>query len=225
MMDKYRKHISAKAARELLEDKEWLLDEELWNSTRYDTQSLTAIYKHTDGRILVVWGRGMKGKADLFTSPSMYLSFMDYIKRLSESKPEHILKDILLYEREFTAHIPKLVLTLAMTTKTDTELLDFSDDSLDLLTKKIRRLGGEKCLQPELFSSLVAYLSQAMRYRLQGTIRMRQSRTDPEVWEPWVFDNEDRSCQCWSQLYRMFAENEYGYDLKFIDMEIKLRRV
>lgn len=186
-------------------------------------------YKNEAGQLLVIISEDI---GQLWVSAEEFFQLRERILEQHSKPPYHILQDRLLYGEEFPAYIPQLISEIAVITKVPAEVLDFSDASLDLLTKKIRRLGGEKCLQPALFSGLVAYLTEAMRYRLDGTIRMMRSNirtivsnTPPVFWEPWVFDTEGRSCQCWLELYKMFVENEYGYDLKLIDMEINLRKV
>ena len=207
--------VKAKAVRELLKDPLWVKNQEL--SSKFTSGN---VYTYPNGQILNVV---MGGRGRLFESQEEFSQAVQRYEELSKMGAWHILKGRLLYGQDFIAHIPELIDLLAENFKIPRNELDMSADSLKKVEAKAKRFGREKCLLPEYFAPLVAYIGEIIRQEINGRWVMIVSRQDQEVWEPWIVDAKDLYCNSWSFLYDMFAEGGiaiYGY----AEFEVKLRQ-
>ena len=210
------KVLVAKAFRELLKDPLWVKDQEL--SSKFPSGN---VYVHPNGQVLHIV---TKGRARLIeTQAEFSVEVQKYQEMVKSATARHILKGRLIYGQDFVDHIPELIDLLAENFKIPRNELDMSAGSLKKVEAKAKRFGREKCLLPEYFAPLVAYIGEMMRQEINGRWVMIVSRQYQEVWEPWIVDSKDLYCNSWSSLYDMFAEGGiaiYGY----AEFAVKLRR-
>jgi len=207
--------LAAKAVRELLKDPLWVKDQEL--SSTFGSDS---VYVHPNGQALDV---GARGRGRLFKSQEEFLQAIQRYEEIRKLGARHILKGRLIYGQDFIDHIPELIDLLAENFKIPRNELDMSADSLKKVEAKAKRFGREKCLLPEYFAPLAAYIGEMMRQEINGRWVMILSPQDKETWEPWIVDSKDLYCNSFSSLYDMFAEGGiaiYGY----AEFAVKLRR-
>jgi len=193
--------ISAKAVRELLQDPQWTINEEI--SKKFGVAN--KVYVHSDGRGIVVFS---SGRASFYATAEDFSTMVQLIEQRRGQSPRHILKDLLLYGQDFINHVPNLVNELAIKLKIPREELDGSVLSLGKVEQKVKRLGREKSLEPIVFTALVAYIGEVMKQAVGGQGEMWLSKDDGETWEPWIVDPEKRACNAWSALYDMLTEPE-----------------
>ncbi|MBC7870526.1 MAG: hypothetical protein H7Y09_06775, partial [Chitinophagaceae bacterium] len=179
-----------------------------------------SVYVHPNGQALDV---GLKGRGRLFKSQEEFLQAVQRYEELSKRGWRHILKGRPLYGQDFIDHVPELIDQLAENFKIPRNELDMSAGSLKKVEAKAKRFGREKCLLPEYFAPLVAYIGEMMRQEINGRWVMILSTRDKEVWEPWIVDSKDLYCNSWSALYDMFSEGGIWISA-YPSLEVKLRQ-
>ncbi|MCA0457849.1 MAG: hypothetical protein LCI00_28040 [Chloroflexi bacterium] len=213
--------VSKKFVRELLKDSEWMVDEDL-------SKEAGQVYRHSDGRLLVVlWGGN--GRLIEANESQAFIDMIEATKTFIKENPRgrHILVDRLPQGADFIARVPNLIAQLPSLLKLSPDDLDFSQDSLLKIDVQLKKQGRVKCTTPPLFPALVAYVGE-MQNRKAGTIwRMRHDTVDVRVWEPWLVYNEKRACNlaanmfdALNELYLSLHKIVKNHDLRWRDIEV-----
>lgn len=206
------RYVRKKALNELLQDPQWTLDEGYMR--RCAALSIPdPIYVHPDGRVLNVFPEHYVTRGGLYPTREEFELLLGGMEANYFKGPRHILQDRLPYGQDFVEHVPALVDELAVLFNIPRAELDNSMESLNKLQPKVRRRGYRNCLEAPIFPALVAYLGEVMRQQVNGQWLMRPPWQVPDIWEPYIVDPQGRECNSWSQLYDIFAENEYGLDI------------
>jgi len=185
--------LTAKQVQELLKKPGWAPDPEL------SSGGSSPAYKHSDGRILVVFENG-KGK--LGESREALLKL---ITAVGQQKPVHLLSGRLPQGKEFVTEVPKLIDQLAMNLGIPRNELDKSEGSLDIVDKAIKRIGRRKSMKPEVFAPLVAYVGEVIRQAVGGEWELRLA-ADGETWEPWIVRQNSRDHPPFAIVFRELYE-------------------
>ena len=157
-------------------------DEELSRLTQLDA------YQFSDGRILFLF-EGEPATGSLWDSRSAVL---ESLRRPTESTRDHVLNGRFPLGRNFPERIPELVAHLADQLELQDEELNFTVESLKRLDARMKeRIKPEDRLGSGVFPSLVAYLGEVVRQRVEGTWEMRHAG-HAEVWEPWIHSPDGR---------------------------------
>lgn len=188
------KLLSRKQIRELFEQQEWTLDEDLSEQV----SKFSSIYTSIDRRVLILFN-DQKGR--LYPSLTEFLYFLEQGKAIQTAGPQHILKGRFPYGQDFLEHVPRLVDALAVKFRLPRETLDLTVASLEVIDQKIRRYGKRKALEADVYPLLVAYVGEVMRHNTRGRWEMRQYKEDETIWEPWVIDPEGLECNPWLPVY------------------------
>jgi len=209
-MKQSRRHpLPAKKVRELLQDNQWVKDEDLTQQMATLFKRLPPselVYKHSDGRILYAFH---DGNGNLYPSSDDYVLVLQGIKEMAGRKPRHILAGHILSSEDFIQHIPELIDQLTILLEIPKDKLNKSMDSLLEVETKVRRLGRAKCIVAPIFSAVVAYMGEIIIAQIPDSHwQMRVSSQVPDVWEPWIIDPQGRICNSWSDLYDMVSEPE-----------------
>jgi hypothetical protein len=193
--------------------------------------------RHPDGRVLI-YQEGM----DLYTGEMKRSGFLidadkvdRYVQLVQEANeafeqdilkygpgPSHVLVGLLTQGKAFAEEIPQLVQQLSHLLTMPLEELDYSEDSVRRVENKLRRMGRKTWLEPALFSSVLAYMTEMLRRSVPaGQIRMRL-HDDGKTWEPWVVDGEGRVAQVFLMIYDAMVEGPFT--IQWHGIEGHLRR-
>lgn len=174
--------LSIKQTQNLLKEPGWLLDTELTDKV---SSYGDVIYQNYDGRILV--NLGLDG-GNLFKSRADCIKHIEELQQaIEKAKIESSLSYRIPQGQYFIEQIPQLVEQLAVQLKISLSELDNSAESLNKVDLAIKRIGRSKCLQPDIFAPLVAYVGEVIRQATGGKWRLRFS-DDEKAWEPWIVD-------------------------------------
>jgi hypothetical protein len=86
------------------------------------------------------------------------------------------LTDVLPDPERFPSEVDALVAKLPQLLRIDVSVLDFSEDSLDVIDSAIRRLGSERLLTGDVFPSFVAYVGEVIRRHVNGVWELSAPR-------------------------------------------------
>jgi hypothetical protein len=177
--------ITKKARRTLLLDSQWSI-----NAALSSIVSPSTVYQHPNGQALYVITDGLSRLYD----PSDAEIFIAIVRDThNQIRASHILEGMLPEGKDFAAQVPDLVAQLPGLLNMKPEELDYSQSSLEIIDRKMRRRGREACNRPPLFPALLAYLGEVVRRQINGQWRMRLAE-DGETWEPWIIDPDNRAC-------------------------------
>ncbi|HEY9802349.1 MAG TPA: hypothetical protein V6D25_18455 [Leptolyngbyaceae cyanobacterium] len=144
------------------------------------------IYQNSDGRILV--NLGLDG-GNLFKSRADCVKYIEELQQaIEKAKLESSLSYRIPQGQSFIDEIPKLFEQLSVQLKIPLSELDNSADAMSKLDRAIKRIGRNKCLQPDIFAPLVAYVGEVIRQATGGKWILRFSE-DEKAWEPWIIDS------------------------------------
>ncbi len=143
-------NLNTKKLRELLSDPIWTLNDDLTDLLRVttnDTKTGACVYSNPDGQVIHVYSRANVGGL-------LYLESNDFVSRLAKlraygeafraqyGESRHVLEGHFLYGEDFPQHVPALLDQIPALFKVPREALDYSWESLDLLTRKVKHLGA-----------------------------------------------------------------------------------
>lgn len=191
----YKKKVLA-----LLQDPLWLRDGE------QSKLFLGDVFFHPDGRALTVFASD--GHGVLYATHADF-EIMAGLLRRPRPKPRHILQDLTPNDEAFPTHVPNLVDDLSVLLGIPREKLDNSLSSLELVERKVKHLGREKCIAPPVFQALVAYTGEVIRAAIMGRWEMQLNRGThgaDDFWEPWLVDAQGRSANSFDYLYEMLSD-------------------
>lgn len=169
--------LSKKEVRELLAQPGIVQDD------LYDGDYLKS-YTLPDGGELIVLPTG---KGHRYPSRTEYVA---YCTELEARQPEHVLAGQLPQGENFPADVPRLVDELATTFGLPREKLDHTIESLVLVDRAVRRRGPTRCMEPDIYPLLIAYVGEVMRRWTGGAWRMKLDK-DGETWEPWIVAGQE----------------------------------
>lgn len=201
MSQKSSQRVSSKRVKSFLKGSQWKLDLELTAQIPANIYT-SAIYKNSDGNILQV---SKDGSGNLHESTEDWLSLLEEVEALRHEEPIHVLHERLPQGQDFINQVPQLIHDLATKLGISPQQLDKSGSSLEIVDRAIRRKGRTKCLEPEIFAPLVAYVGEVIQQRVGGHWEMRATETD--VWEPWVIDAQGAGHQPYIIVYDELAES------------------
>ncbi|MCY7286473.1 MAG: hypothetical protein LH679_24265 [Cyanobacteria bacterium CAN_BIN43] len=205
-----------------LKEPGWSIDSELLAQIPRNI-FISAVYKNLDGRVLTV---SEDGAGVLYGSIEAWLSLLQSLETPSNQTPTHLLHERLSQGQNFINQISELITELAAQLDIPIQQLDRSGDSLKVIDKAIHRKGQSECLEAEIFAPLVAYVGEVFRQRISGRWEMRlagdpretilnkvgdrweEERVGeyPEVWEPWIVDEQGQNHQVFSIIYDELTE-------------------
>jgi hypothetical protein len=141
-------------------------------------------YTLPDGGELIVLptGKGLR-----YPSRAEYIA---YCTELEARPPEHVLAGQLPQGEGFPADVPRLIDELATTFGLPRDKLDNTIESLTLVDRAVRRRGPTRCMEPDIYPLLIAYVGEVMRQRTGGEWRMKLAQ-DGETWEPWIVAGQE----------------------------------
>jgi hypothetical protein len=201
-----------------------LLKDPLWEPFLPLTSESEIALQHPDGRVLIY--REGVDYTYLVTLRDGFLVDADKVDRYLQLKQEiadqyakelakhgsgvyHVLDGLLPQGKDFTNQIPELIKQLSSQINMPFEELDYSEDSVRRVENKLRRMGRKTWLEPALFSSVLAYMTEMLRRSVpEGHIRMRLYKDD-KTWEPWVVDGEGRVAQVFLMIYDAMVEGPF----------------
>jgi hypothetical protein len=191
--------MSKKVVQALLQDSQWIVDEEL-------SIQNNPIYRHADGRLLIVFAEG-KGRLVEIGESQAFIDMTEATKTRLRENPHgrHILVDRLPQGVAFEAHVPALIAELPKLLNLSPDDLDFSQASLVKIDTKLKKQGRAKCIHPPLFPALVAYIGEMYNRKTGSKWYIRHDTGDNRVWEPWLVHKE-RVCNLASNLFDALNE-------------------
>ncbi len=202
MSQKFPRRVNSKRIQSLLKSSQWKLDSELTAQIPANIYT-SAIYKNSDGNILQVLS---DDSGNLYESTVDWLSLLEEVEALRHQEPTHVLCERLPQGQDFINQVPELVHDLATKLGISPQQLDKSGRSLEIVDRAIRCKGRRKCLEPEIFAPLVAYVGEVLQQRVGGHWEMRATE-NPDVWEPWVIDAQGRGHQPYIIVYDELDES------------------
>jgi hypothetical protein len=166
--------------------------------------TLLDAYQFSDGRILFLFD-GEPPTGTLWPSRD---SVLHSLGPNAEADQRHILEGRLLQGKDFPQQVEQFTAKLAELVDLPPAALDYSLESLKFLDQRVKehfkpadRLGAV------LFPSLVAYLGEVVRQRVEGVWEMRQAyRAD--IWEPWVRSANGREFAPFLCVYDQLINHE-----------------
>jgi len=187
--------VSKKVSQTLLQDRQWLVNVEL------STQNMP-VYRHADGRILIVFDDG-KGRLIEANESRAYIDMVEARKTTMRENPHgrHMLVDRLPQGADFVAQVPALIAELPTLLNLSAEDLDFSSASLVKIDGKLKKQGRVKCTNPPLFPALVAYVGEMYNRKIGSTWSIRHNTMDVRVWEPLLILRNERVCDLAGNLF------------------------
>ena len=158
MINPRGKKLTAKAARELLNNVPHLLDPEMSYAL------MGQVYMLKDGAAVFV---DVDGRGIHFASHNDLVN--RYRRNLNAARErKHPLEELLPAPERFVAAAASLASRLPALLVVDEPLLDFSLDSLAVVDGAVRRLGSHAILTSEVFPSFVAYIGEVIRRQING---------------------------------------------------------
>jgi hypothetical protein len=133
------------------------------------------VYELPFGRYLYVFdekGMSIRGKGDIFTKEYI-IKLIKWTKRVRDNYANKRGNSVdhwrfySKYRNDFTDHVQQLVLELAERLKADPTTLDYSYESLDLLSNWCQQYEVEQ-LFDETYDNIVAYVGEVIKKRVNG---------------------------------------------------------
>jgi len=172
------RNLSARATRTFLRQVSHHLDPELSKELR------CTVYVLDDGGAVLVYEGGTA--AHWFSCEELVTRHRAAVERALARKDP--LLDVLPQAERFRNDIQDMIAELPTLLGIDAALLDFSDESLNIIDDAIRRLGSERILTPEIFPSLTAYVGEVIRRQVNGSWEVRTTRGgtchEPDIVDP-----------------------------------------
>ena len=149
------------------------------------------VYELEGDRYLVVFGeqgpvRGLRGKGDIYAA-DYFRRFVRWLAKVDEDAThgrqgsvDHWAHYSALKHR-LIANIDTLVAQLRSTMSRTADELDFSYQSLDVVSAYVEGIGVERA-QQEIYDHLVAYVGEVLRLRIQG-----HREVDNADWQPYPY--------------------------------------
>jgi hypothetical protein len=162
--------------------------DQLRRSGRLDSDAskvaLCQVYELTDGRVLLVYGNDSIAFVDA--------SYRELARSLAEN--EHTSGQIVdEFEGLFPSHktfvdcVDAMIADLPSLLQLSTSRIDFSDDELAAIDRKLRKLSRTQFKAPKLYAAVVAYVGEFVRRRVDGKWEMTQTGSLPPV--PKIVDS------------------------------------
>jgi len=143
------------------------------------------VYELDGDRYLLVFGdlSGLRGKGDIYSGDAFH-RFVRWTAKVDEDSRHgrqgsvshwayySPLKDRLV------SNVDILVAQLRSTMSRTADDLDFSYESLDVVTRYVESIGVERA-QQELYDHLVAYIGEVLRSRIQGRWEVKRNHPQP----------------------------------------------
>ncbi len=200
----FRTKVSKKQTQILLKEPGWTLDTELTGKVSVYGGM---VYHNSDGRTLE--NLGLDG-GTLFKSRAECIKYIEDFQQVFEkAKLESSLSYRIPQGQNFINEVPELINQLAVQLKIPCEDLDKSKSSMNRVEKSVKRIGRNRCLQPEIFAPLVAYVGEVIRQATGGRWALRFS-DDEKVWEPWIIDSPGDVHPPFIILLKAFDETPYS---------------
>jgi hypothetical protein len=207
--------ISRAEAQHLLSDADWVFDQSLSDQLVRGHK----VYVHANGQVMDVF----YVIADLYDSKLTFDQKLEMYKKGERYTHQHVLSQRLPDGRIFVNLIDELIVRLPKIFSLPTDLFDLSLDSLTTLDNAIENYGKAHCLEPYVFSSLVAYIGEIMRLQINGQWEVHLSEQDQETWEPWLRDSEGRVCNSFIVLFDELTESDKVTLRGSVPVEINFR--
>ena len=231
MDGKTKIHIKPREAKQLLKQEGVTFDAKLSElfSPLHDFQG----YRLPDGQVLMVYKKSsqthkpsLRGKqlpkieaAILYASYGAFLQDIDETEKQKEEliikaqerrdkglpAGTHILEDVLPEPEVFEAQIPMLLRELPARLGIPRESIDMSYKCLNLVGKAVRKLGGSRCIEPDIFAPLIAYAGEMIRSRTEGHWCWFID-PDGQLYEPFIQDTEGYYYNPWLRLFDELLE-------------------
>ena len=174
------KFLSERAVNKLIREKKLVKDEKLTLSfqeraKRFSKKTECYFIPESDSYLKV--DEHISSKSGLlFSSLEEIDNFISELDELSESIKKGIIfkhdcsEERFPYKYDFIEKIPALLNSLASRffKKNSSKDLEFSKIEMDLLTKKLRRLGKTRCQKSDIFPLVIAYLGEYVRCHREG---------------------------------------------------------
>ena len=196
-----RQRLSVKEFKKIIKEKNGVLIVSFSKIYFNDTYSLS------DGQVLV----NFETHAYLYNSLDdlkIWIGILD--KKAQESTPTHILKNRLLYNKDFLSHIPELVAYTATFFKL--KKATPSIEQLKIIDSVINDSHNNFSFDEKIFSGLVAYVGEIVREKSSGSKwQLIPNNHDKDVWEPYVIGETKRynPFQCvYKEVYEEFPETK-----------------
>jgi hypothetical protein len=190
----------AQAIQDILCEPGWSVSPESTSDAKAVIDIVKEIYTNSDGRVLEVLDAEMQN-GNLYNSIEAWMFRLKQYTSISNNPyPKHILHDKLPQGQTFADEVPSLIQHLSEELKVNISKLNGSEASLELIDEGIRKKGRKKCLNAEVFPALLAYIGEVIRQAVQGCWDVRPT-DDPEVWEPWIIDNNGKAYAPFITLY------------------------
>ena len=220
----------ARSLQALLRESGWSLDSDLTAQISENIYT-RAIYKSSDGRVLQILE---DGAGNVYESIEAWLSLLQSLESLRNQPPVHLLQGRLPQGRNSINQVPELIDGLAVKLDISLQQLDKSEKSLQAVDRAVKRKGQDECLEAEIFAPLVAYVGEVIRQETNGRWEMRAAEDsdsreiimqkvdnhweevrvgeirageNPEVWEPWIIDEQGRSYSAFTVIYDELYES------------------
>jgi hypothetical protein len=148
------------------------------------------VYELEGDRYLLVFGEqvpGLGGKGDIYAADA-FRRFVGWIAKVDEDAKhgrQGSVEDWAHYsalKHRLTANIDTLVAQLGSTMSQTTEELDFSYQSLDVVSAYVEGI-GVGLAQQEIYDHLVAYVGEVLRLRIRGHWEVN----DNSPWQPYPY--------------------------------------
>ncbi|MDY6785356.1 MAG: hypothetical protein SW833_22880 [Cyanobacteriota bacterium] len=134
----------------------------------------------------------------------------------------HILSGWQPQEPDMADEISNLTDNLAAQLHVARDELDLTLSSLDRVDKAVRRKGRRRCLELDIFPSLVIYVGEIIRREANG---QWETRIVPEqqqfIWEPWIVSPNKNAIPLHSFLYEELYEGRTCYIRSAAESEIR----
>src|SRR5476649_1206725 len=150
--------------------------DQLRRSGRLDSDTSKAavcqVYELPDGRVLLVYGSDRLAFVDD--------SYRDLARWFAENNHRSgqvvdEFRDLFPQGKSFVDCVDAMIADLPSLLQLSTQRIDFSDDELAVVDRKLRKLSGAEFEAPKLYAAVVAYVGEFVRRRVDGTWEMTQS--------------------------------------------------
>ncbi len=162
------------------------------------------IYEHDRGQILAFPSEQiLKQPFSQLKGALLYDSLDNYLAQY-QFRSRHILTRLLPQQNQFIVAIPQLCNQLSTKFSIPQQKLDKTQASLSYVELAIKRYGKGKCLSPEIFPHLLAYIGEVIRQKTEGIWEMKL--TEEEIWEPWIVAPDGRKYEIFIDLHRQLSD-------------------
>ena len=198
--------ITKKAARELIADKNGIIDAALTSGYGWDVFGLAG------DSFIAIPPFPPQARCHLYASRG---DIDDAIRQMAESTASiearqwtHILHGRSPDGPSFAELVPGRLATLPNILGLPTAKLDLSLKSIRSVEKAVKRIGFQQCLKETIFPALLAYIGEVMRQQVQGKWQMVPSEQESGIWEPWIEDQLGNRYNPFIPLWDWLAENQ-----------------